>query len=312
VGGLESAPSGPAAARLGVIGLGRMGLPICARLTRTGFAVTATDVRAGRCEAALAAGARWRPTAAAVAAESDVVLTVLPGPAEVSSLIAELTGALAPGSTWIDMSTAAPRVARAIATAARARGVRALDAPVGGSPDAARDGRLLSFVGADERDLEAQRPVLGTLADRIVHTGPPGSGYAVKLLANLLWFGQAVATAEALTLARRAGIDLELLLASLGRSAAASSFLAGDAASLLRGDDLASFPLARCCEQLACVLELGDELGIQLELAGVVAALHERALERYGDVDGELLGARYVAERSGVRLSEPPPSASVP
>jgi len=290
-------------AHVGVIGLGRMGLPICERLAAEGFAVVATDVRPQLRGAAAAAGARWAPTAAAAAADADVAITVLPGPAEVASLIDEVTAALAPGTTWIDMSTASPQVARAIARAADARRVHALDAPVGGNPAAARDGRLLAFVGAAERDLEAQRPLLGTLADRVVHAGPPGCGYTVKLLVNLLWFGQAVATAEALTLARRAGIDLERLLAGLAQSAAASSFIAGDAPSLLRGDDLASFPLARCCEQLASVLALGGELDVPLDLAAVVAGLHEGALARFGDVDGELLGARYVAERAGVNLA---------
>jgi 3-hydroxyisobutyrate dehydrogenase len=204
------------------------------------------------------------------------------------------------------MSTASPRVARAIAAAAEPRGVRALDAPVGGNPAAAREGRLLCFVGARDPDLAAQRPLLEALADRIVHAGPPGAGYTVKLLVNLLWFGQAVATAEALTLARRAGIDLERLLGGLGQSAAASSFIAHDAEALLRGDDLPSFPLARCCEQLAAVLALGDELEVPLDLAAAVAGLHRRALERFGDVDGELLGARYVAQRAGVTLSDPP------
>ncbi len=296
--------------RIGVVGLGRMGLPICARLARAGLAVTATDIRAEQREPALAAGARWAPDAAALASEVEVVITVLPGPAEVCGLIAELSGGLAPGSTWIDMSTAAPRVARAIAAAAAPRGVHALDAPVGGNPEAAREGRLLAFVGALERDLQAQRPLLEMLADRIAHLGPPGSGYAAKLLVNLLWFGQAVATAEALTIARRAGIDLERLMAAVRESAAASSFVAHDAPALLLGDDLASFSLARCCEQLECVLALGEELEVPLELASVVAGLHERALERYGDVDGELLGARYVAERAGVTLARRPPAAA--
>lgn len=290
------------ALRVGVIGLGRMGLPICARLVGAGHDVLATDLRAELREAALGAGARWAPSAGELAAGVDVAITVLPGASEVAAVVGAVTAALAPSATWIDMSTASPGVARLVAAAAAARGVRTLDAPVGGSPQLASGGRLLAFVGADPADLDAQRPLLATLADRIVHLGPPGSGYLGKLLVNLLWFGQAVATAEALSVARRAGIDLARLLGGLRQSAAASAFLDDGAAALLRGDDLAAFPLARCCEQLDAALALGDELGVPLELAAVVADLHARALERYGDVDGELLGARYVAERAGVSL----------
>jgi 3-hydroxyisobutyrate dehydrogenase len=284
--------------KIGVIGLGRMGLPICARLARRGFSVVAHDVRAALREPAAAAGAVWASGAAAAAVEADAVVTVLPGPAEVSGLIGELTGALAPGSVWIDMSTATPAVARAIAS----RGVRSLDAPIGGNPQAARDGRLHVFVGGDPEVLASARGVLEALADSIVHLGPAGCGYTGKLLVNALWFAHAVAAAEALALGARAGIDPETLRSTLAQSAAASRFLSDDAPALLAGETHASFALARCCEQLASVLELGAELSVALDVAAVVSEIHRDALERYGALDGELLGARYVAERAGLPI----------
>ena len=284
------------AQRVGVVGLGRMGLPICARLAGSGRAVLATDIDAGRRAAAVGAGATWLPGARAVAAAADVVITVLPGVAEVESVAADLAAGMAPGTLWIDMSTASPDV--------RPSGpVRALDAPLGGSPEAARSGRLLMFVGARAQDLEAARPLLEVVADRIIHVGPPGSGYTLKLLANALWFGQAVAVAETLTLAERAGIDPQTARAALAQSAAGSRFLERDAPALLAGDDLTSFALARCCEQLDTVVALGEQLDVPVELTHVVDEIHRRALGRYGDVDGELLGARFVAERAGVRFS---------
>lgn len=287
---------------MGVIGAGRMGLPICARLAAAGHPVVATDLRDSQRPAAEAAGARWCADVTSLARGVDVAITVLPGAAEVDALRSELIASLTPGAAWVDMSTATPALAAAAAAQAAPRRLVLLDAPVGGNPAAAAAGELLAFVGARPEDLARLRPLLATLAGRIVHVGPHGSGYAVKLLVNLLWFGQAVATAEAMTLAARAGIDLERLLEALGASAAGGRFIERDAPALLRGEDLASFPLARCCEQLASVLALGEELAVPLELAGIVAHLHEGALERYGDIDGELLGARWVAERAGVTL----------
>src|ERR1700760_4800949 len=279
------------AQRVGVIGLGRMGLPIGARLAHSGLAVTATDIDASRRVAAVSAGVEWLPGAQAVAAAADVVITVLPSAAEVESVAEVLAGSMAPGALWIDMSTASARV--------RPPGhVRAVDAPVGGGPEAAREGRLLTFVGARAQDLAAARPVLEPVADRIIHVGPPGSSYTLKLLANALWFGQAVAVAE--TLALRAGIDPETARAALAQSAAGGRVLEHDARALLAGDDLTSFALARCCEQLDTVLSLAEQLAVPLELASVVDEVHRRALARYGEVDGELLGARFVAERAGV------------
>jgi 3-hydroxyisobutyrate dehydrogenase len=283
------------AQRVGVIGLGRMGLPICARLAHSGLSVVATDIDDSRRAAAVSAGAAWLPGARAVAAAADLVITVLPSAADVESVAADLAGGMAPGALWMDMSTASPRPTTP-------GHVRALDAPVGGGPEAAREGRLLSFVGARAQDLEAARPVLEVVADRIIHVGPPGSGYTLKLLANALWFGQAVAVAEALTLAERAGIDPETARAALGQSAAGGRFLDRDAPALLAGDDLTSFALARCCEQLDTLLAMGEQLAVPLELARVVDEVHRRALAHYGEVDGELLGARFVAERAGVRF----------
>ena len=281
---------------MGVIGLGRMGLPICARLAHSGLVVTATDIDPGRCAAAIGAGAAWLPETRAVAAAADVVITILPSATEVESVAGDLADGLTPGALWIDMSTASPEVRRP-------GGIRALDAPVGGNPEAAQEGRLLAFVGALARDLEAARPVLEVVADRIVHVGPPGSGYTLKLLANALWFGHAVAVAEALTVAERAGIDPETARAGLAQSAAGSRFIEHEAQSLLTGDDLTSFALTRCCEQLEAVLALAEQLAVPVELASVVDQVHRQALAHYGGVDGELLGARFVAERAGVTFS---------
>ncbi|MGA2010957.1 MAG: NAD(P)-dependent oxidoreductase [Solirubrobacteraceae bacterium] len=288
----------PTAAPVALVGLGRMGMAACARLAGAGHTVIATDIDPRTEAPARRAGARWVPRAAQAAAGAAVVITLLPGAAEVGALAAELTAAMAPGAIWIEMSTAAPPTARTVTAAAARSGARVLDAPVGGDPSLAAEGRLLCFVGGATEVLQAARPILAALADRIVHVGPAGAGYAVKLLANSLWFGQAVATAEALTLADRAGLDPEVVRAALAQSAAGGRFLTHDAPALLRGDDLASFPLARCCEQLAAVLALGDELSVPLELAAATAAVHHQALAHYGERDGELLGARFVAERS--------------
>jgi 3-hydroxyisobutyrate dehydrogenase len=289
--------------RIGIIGLGRMGLPMCARLVERGFAVSATDLRPELRTSVATAGAHWYDSAAGVAGRCEVLITMLPGPHEVAAMVQEVIDALSPGCTWIEMSSATPAVAAQIAVAAQGRDLRILDAPVGGGPLEARDGRLLVFAGGSQGDLEARREVLDSLAERVLHVGRAGSGYAVKLIVNMLWFAQAVAAAEALSLAARAGLDLETVRLAVQESAAASRFMERDAPALLRGDDLTSFSLARCYEELAGVLALGDQLDVPLALAERVTELYGEALDRYGDVDGELLAARLVTERAGVDLS---------
>jgi 3-hydroxyisobutyrate dehydrogenase-like beta-hydroxyacid dehydrogenase len=287
---------------VGFVGLGRMGMPMCARLVRSGFPVRASDLRLTLRQELEATGARWEPTAAVVARNVEVLVTMLPGAHEVSEVAADVSGVLAPGAIWIDMSTGSPQSAADVAAAAARRGIRVVDAPVAGGPDDARAGRLLAFVGADSSDLARVGGVLAAIADRVVHVGPHGSGYLAKLMANSLWFCQAVAVAEVLTLARRAGLDLDVVREAIGQSAAASQFIAVDADALLAGDDHASFSLARCCEQLSTMLELGARLNVPLDAVALANDVHRRALARYGDVDGELLGARLIAEEAGVEL----------
>lgn len=293
--------SPPVQPPVGVIGIGRIGLPVCARLTQAGFEVAAGDRQHTRARDVRAAGARWAGDTSAVASTADVLITILPGSGELREVMAVAIPALQPGATWIDMTSSAPGVGRELVASAHARGVECLDAPVGGGIAAATAGTLQLFVGGRSDIVERHRPLLEALGT-VDHVGDHGAGYTTKLLVNLLWFGQAIATGEALLLASRAGIDLEVLRSALGRSAAASKFIDRDIEALLDGDYLESFGLDRCCEELDAVIALGQELDVPFELSALVACSYQNALARYGPVDGELLAIALLEERAGVRL----------
>jgi 3-hydroxyisobutyrate dehydrogenase len=157
--------------------------------------------------------------------------------------------------------------------------VDVLEAPVGGGVTAAEDETLKLFMGGDREVLERHRPLLEALGDprRIVHVGGHGSGYTAKLLVNLLWFGQAVATAEALLLGRRAGIDLGVLRGALSDSTAASEFIRRDLDALLAGDYMTSFGVDRCHEELANVVGQARALGVPFEVSSSVERIYRRA-----------------------------------
>jgi 3-hydroxyisobutyrate dehydrogenase len=161
--------------RVGFIGLGRMGLPMCANLVRAGYEVTAGDLRPGRQDAVAVCGARWGGTAAEVATTADVLITVLPGIQELHDMMMVMPGgvlaALPRAATWIDMTSTAPATGRVLAHAALASGVGMLDAPAGGGVLAAASGTLQLFVGGDAELLERHRGLLQALADphRIGH-----------------------------------------------------------------------------------------------------------------------------------------------
>jgi 3-hydroxyisobutyrate dehydrogenase len=284
-----------------------MGMPMCAVLARAGHEVIATDKDPSRKDSVLACGAAWMDSPAQAVAAADVLITMLPGPDEVRAAMTGTGGALdalAPGATWIDMTSNSPEAARPLHELAAGRGVAVLEAPVGGGVQAARHGRLQLFVGGDASLLAKHRPLLESLSGpgRIAHVGGPGAGYTVKLLVNLLWFGQAVATAEALLLAKRAGIDLHVLQETLNVSAAASKFIGCDLQELFHGDYLTSFGLDGICRELATVTEMAQSLQVPFDLSRQVERTYQRALSRYGPADGELLAVALLEEQAGIGL----------
>ncbi len=116
-------------------------------------------------------------------------------------------------------------------------------------PTRLETGRLIAFVGEASADLDAHRGLLETLTERVVHAGGAGAGYIVKLLANLLCFGQALMATEALALAHRARIKPQVLREAVGHSAA-NGFTTNEAEALLAGDNMTDYSLARICEQM--------------------------------------------------------------
>jgi 3-hydroxyisobutyrate dehydrogenase len=286
---------------VGVIGVGRMGLPVCARLVASGFRVVAADQRPEREPDVRDAGAGWDPDTERLADRAEVLITVLPGSNELLEAMANALPALRPNATWIDLTSAAPAAGLELVARAHARDIECLEAPVGGGVEAAAAGALQLFVGGSAEVVDRHRAMLEALG-RVEHVGDHGAGYTTKLLVNLVWFGHAVAVGEALLLARRAGIDLDVLQPVLGRSAAGSEFVRRDLSALLEGDYLESFGLDRCCEELAAVVALADRLAVPFELSAAVERAYRAAFERYGPVDGELLALALLEERAGARL----------
>jgi 3-hydroxyisobutyrate dehydrogenase len=296
---------------IGLVGLGRMGVPICATLVRAGYDVRAGDRRAEAAEQAVRCGARWVPELARLAAGVDVLITVLPGAGEVRELMLGAGGvaaALRGGTTWIDMTSNSPGAMTEVRNVVLGRGVQVLDAPAGGGPAAARHGALQLLVGGEPAVVAQHRELLEILASpgQLRHVGGYGAGYTAKLLINLLWFGQAVGTAEALLLGRASGLDLGTLREVLADSAAGSRFIDHDLPALFAGDVMPTFGLDRCYEELRIVTDLARGHHLPFQVSEAVAGAYQRALRRYGPADGELLAVRLLEEQAGLQLRHAP------
>ncbi len=231
-----------------LVGLGNMGGGMLARLVALGEQPRCYDADAGKRQAAAATGGIAAATLAE-AADALVILS-LPDDAVVAAVLRDLLPALPAGAVVIDTSTLAPDAARGFAQQAAACGCAYLDAPVSGGAAGAQAGTLAMMVGGDAAALDRARPVLDKLATRLVHVGASGAGQVAKLVNNLLVATHLVTAAEALRVARRAGLEpaalLPILNGATGRSAAteinfprwieSGSFDSGFTAGLMRKD----------------------------------------------------------------------------
>jgi 3-hydroxyisobutyrate dehydrogenase len=294
--------------RVGFIGLGRMGGPMCGHVIEAGFDVSAFDIDVAAVDRARAAGARAARSVADCAGEAEILVTSLPGPREVDDVLGGAIAALVPGALVVEMSTSSLEVGRRAVGAARARGIELLDAPVAGQTIGAKAGTLAIYVGGSAEALARALPVLRAIGDpeRIFHVGGNGAGYVVKLLLNLTWFMQAVATAEALAVGVKAGVDLERLHAALVNSPANSNFLERDVRTVLDdGDYDEGFSMKLVNKDLALAVDLAREAGVPVEMTALVEQIHRRARVRYGDEAGEMSAIRLYEDLAGVELRWP-------
>jgi 3-hydroxyisobutyrate dehydrogenase len=305
-----------AAELVAVVGIGRIGLPVVARLAQAGYRVRAHDVRPEVEPEVRAVGAEWAASASDAVSDADVLVTILPGSPELRTAMLGPSGLLERlrSTDWLDLTSAAPDLAAELAADADRLGVAYLDCAVGGGVSAAQRGELTFYIGGDRDVFERRGPLLSVLAaEHGMHfLGGHGNGYLTKLLVNLLWFGQAVATAEVLLLGQAAGLDPDRLAAVLGAGPAASEFIRSYLPAVLEGDYLPSFGLDRCVEELDSLVRFADASGTPFELSSAVAATHRAALDRFGPAAGELLAVAHLEMRAGRTLSQRPPTRCQP
>ncbi len=209
---------------VGVIGLGKMGLPIARNLMERGFAVT--GFRRSGCDELVAAGGVGAESAAAVAAAADVLLSIVPDAHAVDDVVRGPAGTLRglrSGTVHIEMSTIDVASKTRLRDAVRAAGGDMLDCPISGSPGMVAPRLATTFVSGERDSVDAVRPVLDAISGPWVYTGVFGTGASMKYIANMLIGIHTVATAEAMILASRLGLDLELVQNTLDSSIASSA-----------------------------------------------------------------------------------------
>ena len=299
--------------RIGFIGTGVMGEPMCRNLARKHDGpVTAFDLDPAPLARLAEDGAEVAPSVSALAEASDLIFLSLPSGREVRAVClgdGGLIEHLPAGRTVVDTSTAPPALAREIEGAFSLRGIAFADAPIARTRQAAIDGTLSIMAGGDAALVARLRPLLGHIAQDITHCGPVGSGQAVKILNNMILFQNVRALAEGLAIARRQGIAPETFLEAVGRSSGDSFALQnhGKKAILEERFPEGAFPVTYAMKDLDYALELAQASGVDAEGAALVRALFAEAIESG-------LGARYhpvIATLIG-RESPTPPEEETP
>ena len=262
--------------RIGVVGVGLLGSAVVARLLKGGFAVVGYDTRPEQLRALASAGLVGAGSAAEVVKGVDAVFTILTTPDVVERVWLDAGGILdvaAPATALLQMSTVSPGLAKRIGEAAAARGLRFLDTPVSGTSTAVAAGNGTIFTGGDRLLFEACRPMLETIAAKVVHVGEVGTASVAKLAANLIGGINAIALAEALVLGAKAGLAPATLLEALRQSPVRSGTMD------MRGPLMVShrfephIRLDLFLKDFGLMLKEGERLGVPLPLTSVAHQL---------------------------------------
>jgi 3-hydroxyisobutyrate dehydrogenase-like beta-hydroxyacid dehydrogenase len=262
------------------------------------------DVRRAAGDRLIAHGAAWADSPAEVLDRSDVVVTMVFGPKEVVQVVRGERGFFATGCAgkyWVDMTTSSPNLMRELAQEFSDRGGFPVDAPVTGSVDAAIRGDMPMFVGGEDADVEAVRPVIEAMGE-LRRVGRYGNGYVAKLVNNQLWKIHAAAIGEAMVAAKLSGLEPDVWWRVMKGGAADSFVLSHDVPSIFAGHYDPSFPLALCLKDLSLIAEMMDATGTRGELT---RATHERfreAAARYGEAAGEMTVCKLIEDDAGVAL----------
>ena len=287
------------------IGLGAMGLPMASNLVRKGFNVIGVDVDPAKVDKLVALGASRGADIASAVAAATTVITMLPAPPHVRSVITGENGVLAnlaAGSLIIDMSTVDAQTTDDVAAAAAARSVGFVDAPVGRLVSHAERGESLFMVGGNPANFERARPMLDAMGTTVHHCGPEGAGTRMKLVNNYLAVVGAQLNAEAILLGTKLGLNVDVMKNVTGGTTATNGqFQVNFATKVLKGDTAPGFTIDLAHKDLTLALAAASQarIGLPVGLAAMGALGSARGTDFASRDFSALLD--YACEVAGVK-----------
>ncbi|WP_226935321.1 NAD(P)-binding domain-containing protein [Pseudogemmobacter faecipullorum] len=277
-------------ARIGFIGLGRMGHAMSRQLIAAGHDVSVYDINPAAVQSLAALGAAGADSAAAAASGRDFVVTMLPNGPDVEETLfgaPAVAAAMGQDTLYIDMSTVAPEATDRIAARLKAQGIRMVDAPVGGTSEFAERGQLLILAGGEAADVAAAMPVFDAVGRETIHCGENGAGTRTKIVNNFMSTALNVLTAETLAFAEAAGLDVQRTVKVLAGTTAGKGFLTGAyARKIFAGDISAEFGLGLASKDLTLALIYAANLNVPLGVGAAASQVYQMAkAEGFGGND---------------------------
>lgn len=294
--------------KIGFIGLGIMGKPMAKNLLKAGHELVVFDVAQANVDDVVAAGAAAAANSAAVAAACGVIVTMLPNSPHVKAVVCGAAGVLEgakAGTILIDMSSIAPIASQEIAGACAEKGVKMIDAPVSGGEPKAVDGSLSIMVGGDEDVFnQVKDEVLMKVGASAVYCGGIGAGNTTKLANQVVVAANIAAVAEAFTLAKKAGVDPQLVFNAIKGGLAGSTVMNAKVPMMIEGDFKPGFKIDLHIKDLNNALDTAHEVGAPLPLTAAIMEMMQtlRADGKGQDDHGSL--ANYYAKVSGSRIGK--------
>ncbi|WP_299151861.1 NAD(P)-dependent oxidoreductase [uncultured Tateyamaria sp.] len=291
--------------KIGFIGLGNVGGKLSGSLIRNGHQVWVHDLNAEFVAGKVADGARDGQSPAQLMQDCDAVITCLPSPAASAAVMADMLPYVGSGKIWMEMSTTDEAEVKRIGAQVIDAGGAAVDCPVSGGCHRADTGNISIFAGCDRATFERILPLLTTMGRRVLHTGDLGSASVLKVITNYLATANLVSCAEALTVAKGAGMDLGTAYEAIAMSSGTSFVHETESQVILNGSRDISFTMDLVAKDIGLFQDVADRAGVPLQVNPLLIDIFNDGIARFGPRELSPNIIRRLEEATGLDVTAP-------
>ncbi|MBZ0165106.1 MAG: NAD(P)-dependent oxidoreductase [Notoacmeibacter sp.] len=294
--------------KTGFIGLGNVGAKLAGSLLRNGAELTVRDLNRAAAEPLLGKGARWGESPRAMMEACDIVITCLPNPAAVASVVEEPDGlleAVGPGKIWAEMSTNDAEEVKRLAALVAAKGGATAECPVSGGCHRAATGNISIFAGCDRATFDRMLPLLKILGRRILHTGPLGTASVLKVMTNYLATANLLTLCEALVTMKAAGLDLATTYKAITISSGTSFVAETEGQVILNGSRDIDFTMDLVQKDIGLFQKIAEAHDVPLEISPLMIDIFTDGQKRYGARANSDDIIRRLEEATGLDITAP-------